>query len=315
MLTANYRIVDWRLSRALAQLVARLKGEAMLRTTVLLFSLCVSLSASFAQTELPNDSRLKAVNDRKVVRIAFRSDATPFSFLREKEKPVGYTIDLCRLVVAAMGRQLGRNLDVEWVPVTLQTRFSAIAANQADMECGSSTVTLGRLQEVDFSSFIFIESTAVLIRRQSNIRSFSEMKGKKIAVIAGTSNERAVADNIRRNKLDATTVVAVATREQGIAALEQGNVDGYASDKLLLVGAEKQRPATLALLPDELSIEPYAIALPRGDWAFRLAVNRALAEIYRAGAQYDVFTRWFDQIGLRPSPALGTAWTFGALAE
>jgi glutamate/aspartate transport system substrate-binding protein len=183
------------------------------------------------------------------------------------------------------------------------------------MECGSSTVTLGRLQEVDFSSFIFIESTAVLIRRQSNIRSFSEMKGKKIAVIAGTSNERAVADNIRRNKLDATTVVAVATREQGIAALELGNVDGYASDKLLLVGAEKQRPATLALLPDELSIEPYAIALPRGDWAFRLAVNRALAEIYRAGAQYDVFTRWFDQIGLRPSPALGTAWTFGALAE
>jgi ABC-type amino acid transport substrate-binding protein len=287
----------------------------MLRTAVLLFSFCVLMPPSFAQLETPNDSRLKAVTDRKVVRIAYRSDATPFSFLREKDEPVGYTIDLCRLVVDAIGRQLGHNLNIEWVPVTVHTRFSAIAKNQADMECGSSTVTLRRLEEVDFSSFVFVESTAILVRRQSDIRSFSEMNGKKIAVIAGTSNERAVADHIRRRKLDAATLVPVGNREEGIAALESGAADGYASDKLLLVGAEKQRPAALALLPDELSIEPYAIALPRGDWAFRLAVNRALAQIYSSGAQYDLFARWFDQIGLRPSAALGTAWTFGILAE
>ena len=287
----------------------------MLRTAVLLFSFCVSMPLSFAQMETPNDSRLRAVTDRKAVRIAYRSDATPFSFLREKDKPVGYTIDLCRLVVDAIGQQLGRNLDIEWVPVTLQTRFSAIAKDQADMECGSSTVTLRRQEEVDFSSFVFVESTAILVRRQSDIRSFSEMNGKKIAVIAGTTNERAVADQIRRRKLDAATLVAVGNREEGIAALESGAADGYASDKLLLVGAEKQRPATLALLPDELSIEPYAITLPRGDWAFRLAVNRALAQIYSSGGQYEIFTRWFDQIGLRPSAALTTAWALGMLAE
>jgi len=270
---------------------------------------------SFAQSEIPNESRLKAVTDRKVVRIAYRSDATPFSFLRERDKPVGYTIDLCRLVVDAVGRQLDQSLNIEWVPVTVYTRFSAIAKNQADMECGSSTVTLRRLEEVDFSSFVFVESTAILVKRQSDIRSFSEMNGKKIAVIAGTSNERAVADHIRRLKLDAATLVAVGSREEGIAALESGAADGYASDRLLLVGAAKQRPAELALLPDELSVEPYAIALPRGDWAFRLAVNRALAGIYSSGAQYDVFMRWFDQIGLRPSAVLTMAWTFGILAE
>jgi len=287
----------------------------MLRTAVLLVSFGLLIPPSFAQTETPNDSRLKLVADRKVVRIAYRSDATPFSFLRERDKPVGYTIDLCRLVVDAIGRQLGENLKVEWVPVTLQTRFSAIGENQADMECGSSTVTLGRLEEVDFSSFVFVESTAILVRRQSDIRSFSEMNGRKIAVIAGTSNERALADHIRRRKLDTAVLVPVESREDGIAALESGAVDGYASDKLLLVGAEKQRPATLVLLPDELSIEPYAIALPRGDWAFRLAVNRALAQVYGSGAQYDIFARWFDQIGLRPSTALSMAWSFGILAE
>src|SRR4051812_12754628 len=287
----------------------------MLRILVLLVCFCVLAPPSVAQDEIPNDSRLRTVTDTKVVRIAYRSDATPFSFLRERDKPVGYTIDLCRLVVDPIGRQLGQNLKIEWVPVTVNTRFSAIAKNQADMECGSSTVTLRPLEEVDFSSFVFVESTAILVGRQSDIRSFAEMNGKRIAVIAGTSNERAVADHIRRLKLDAATLVAVESREAGIAALESGAADGYASDRLLLVGAAKQRPAALALLPDELSFEPYAIALPRGDWAFRLAVNRALAGIYSSGAQYDVFMRWFDQIGLRPSAALTMAWTFGILAE
>jgi ABC-type amino acid transport substrate-binding protein len=287
----------------------------MLRTAILLFSWCICVELSFAQMAIPNDSRLKIVTDTKVVRIAYRRDATPFSFEREKGKPVGYTIDLCGLVVDAIGRQLGQNLNIQWVPVTVQTRLSAIANNQADMECGSTTVTLRRLEEVDFSNFVFVESTAILVRRESGIRSFSEMNGKKIAVIADTTNERAVADQIRRRKLDAATLVAVKSREEGVAALESGAVDGYASDKLLLVGAEKQRPAALALLDDELSVEPYAIALPRGDWAFRLAVNRALAQIYRRAAQYDVFTRWFNQIGLRPSEITGAAWTLGSFAE
>jgi glutamate/aspartate transport system substrate-binding protein len=287
----------------------------MLRIAILLFSWWICVEPSFAQMAIPNDSRLKIVTDTKVVRIAYRRDATPFSFEREKGKPVGYTIDLCGLVVDAIGRQVGQNLNIQWVPVTVQTRLSAIANNQADMECGSTTVTLRRLEEVDFSNFVFVESTAILVRRESGIRSFSEMNGKKIAVIADSTNEHAVADQIRQRKLDAATLVAVKSREEGIAALESGVVDGYASDKLLLVGAEKQRPAALALLPDELSVEPYAIALPRGDWAFRLAVNRALAQIYRRAAQYDVFTRWFNQIGLRPSETTSAAWTLGSLAE
>jgi ABC-type amino acid transport substrate-binding protein len=287
----------------------------MLRLAGLLFGLGMLGQPALAQMPIPDDSRLKAVADSKVVRIAYRRDATPFSFERENGQAVGYTIDLCGLVVDAIGRQLGQSLSIQWVPVTAQTRLSAIANSQADMECGATTVTLRRLREVDFSSFVFVESTAVLVRRQSNVRSFSELKDKKIAVVAGTSNEQALADQIQRRKFADATVVPVGTREQGIAALEAGAVDGYASDRLLLVGAEKQRPGTLALLNDELSMEPYAIVLPRGDWAFRLAVNRALAQIYRSGAQYDVFVRWFDRLGLRPSEALGTAWAFGALAE
>jgi glutamate/aspartate transport system substrate-binding protein len=107
--------------------------------------------------------------------------------------------------------------------------------------------------------------------------------------------------------------VPVKDRDAGIAALEKGEVVGYASDKLLLVGARFQDAKALMMLPDDLSFEPYAIALPRGDWALRLAVNSALAEVYRTGLIFTVFSRWFDQVKLKPGPVLLSAFSLGAL--
>ena len=94
-----------------------------------------------------------------------------------------------------------------------------------------------------------------------------------------------------------------------------GKADGYASDKLLLVGAQMKNPDALIMLPDDLSVEPYAIVLPRGDWALRLAVNTGLSQAFRNGQNVEVFRRWFEQIGLRPGVLLGAAYTLGSLAD
>lgn len=287
----------------------------MLRLVSLCFALFASVTTASAQLQIPPDSRLKSVTAKKIIRIAYRADARPFSYVGEKKEPIGYTIDLCRFVVKSIEHQFGlQELKIEWVPVTVQTRFSTIAGGKADMECGSSTVTLGRMKEVDFSSFIFVETTGILVTQASNLRTFADMSGKKIAVVAGTTNERAVTEQIRQRKVDATAV-PVKDRDEGIAALESGKVDGYASDKLLLVGAQVKRPEALSMLPDELSIEPYAIALPRGDWALRLAVNTALAQLFRSGQSLGLFQRWFEPIGLRPAGLLSAAYTLGGLSD
>ena len=77
--------------------------------------------------------------------------------------------------------------------MTVQSRFEAVAKGRADMECGSSTMTLTRMKEVDFSSIIFVESTGLLVRTVSGLlRSLSDMSGKTIAVVGGTTNERAL---------------------------------------------------------------------------------------------------------------------------
>ena len=274
----------------------------------------LSMTVASAQTQVPSTSRLKTIANTKTIKLAYRTDARPFSFANEKNEPVGFTIDLCKLVVSSIERQLGVSLKTEWVPVNVQTRFTTVASGKADMECGSSTVTLGRMKEVDFSNFIFVESTGMVVTRASNIRTFTDMAGKRIAVASGTTNEQAIISQLKQQKIEAT-VVSVKDGNEAIAMLEDGKADGFASDKLLLVGAHMKNPQALVMLPDDLSVEPYAVTLPRGDWALRLAVNTGLAEIYRSGQIVAIFKGWFDRIGMQISPVLRIVYGLGSLSD
>ena len=276
----------------------------MLRSIFLSIPISVFISISFAQSPISSDSRLTSVIANKVIQIAYRADAKPFSFADEKKAPAGYTIDLCMLIVKSVEQQLKiDNLKVEWVPITVQTRFSAISSGKADMECGATSVSLSRMEEVDFSLIYFVETTAVLVLRTSNIRSFSDMAGRRIATIGGTTNEGVLAEQSRLRALS-VSLVSVQDRNEGVIALETGKVDGFASDKLLLIGAQLAHPEGLMLLPDDLSVEKYAIGLPRGDWAFRLAINKGLARVFRSGQILEVFNKWFGRFGMQPeSPA------------
>ena len=274
-----------------------------------------SATLAFAQTDIPAGSRLKVITNTKTIKIAYRTDARPFSFVNEKNEPVGFTIDICKLVVGSIEQQTGiSNLKIDWVPVTVKTRFATVASGKADMECGASTATLGRMKEVDFSNIVFVETTGMVVTRISNIRSFADMAGKKIAVAGGTTNEQAILAQMKQQKIEAM-LISVKDGSEAIAMLESGNADGFASDKLLLVGAHMKDPQALVMLPDDLSVEPYAIVLPRGDWAFRLAVNTGLAQIFRDGRIVGIFKSWFDQIGLQMSPVLRIVYGLGALSD
>jgi ABC-type amino acid transport substrate-binding protein len=278
------------------------------------FIAAAGIAADSASAQAPS-GRLKSIADSKTVKIAHRTDATPFSFVNERKEVTGYTIDICKLVVASLERQLKiPGFKIQWVPVTTQTRFDVVANGRADLECGSSTVTLSRMKQVDFSNLVFVESTGVAVNAFSGIGNLKGLAGRKVAVIAGTSNEQALVARNQQAQLGAV-VVPVKDRNEAIAALEGNRVDAFASDKLLLVGTQFKNPQTMRLLPDDLSIEPYAIALPRGDSDLRLAVNRGLAEIYRSNEIKKIFDRWFASVGLQPGVLLGAAYALGALSE
>ena len=285
----------------------------MFRTTTLALALLLAAGSVQAQGL---QGRLKKIADSKSITIAYRADATPFSFTDDKQQVVGFSIDLCKRVVNMIERQIKvPGLQVKWLPVTIQTRFDAVAKGQADMECSSSTVTLSRLKLVDFSSYIFLETTGLLTRSGSGLRSLSDMSGKRIAVVSGTTNERAVKSQLARREINAT-VMPFATRDEAFAALEDGKADAFASDRLLLVGAgiRARDPKSFYMLPDELSFEPYGIVLPRGDSDFRLAVNTALSHLYGSGEIVEIFGRWFRQFG-DPGPVIRAMYLIGTIPE
>lgn len=262
------------------------------------------------------DGLLKKIKDTKSIAIAYRADALPFSFVDDAKEPTGYSIDLCRRVVSSIEQQIGvQGVQIKWVPVTLQTRMDAVAKGQADMECGSTTVTLSRMKQVGFSTYTFVDGTGLLIKASSQARSLSDLADKKIGVIAGTTNEKALNEALKRKVVNAKVVI-VKSREDGLAMVESGEIDGYASDKTLLMGlAPKAKdPKSLALLVEDLSFEPYAITLPRNDDSFRLAVNTGLAQIYRSEAIVDIYKRWFGALG-KPGVVLEVNYLLGAIPE
>jgi len=284
----------------------------MFRTVV---SLVLALfAAGLAQAQAP-DGRLKKIAQTKTIAVGYRADAMPFSFT-DRNEIGGFSIDLCKRVVTSIERQLKiQGLQIKWVPVTLESRFDAVSKGLADMECGASTMTLTRMKQVDFSSVIFVETTSLLVKAASGVRSLSDTSDKKIAVMAGSSNERAVNAQLKRRLINAT-VVPFKSRDQAFAALEEGKVDVFASDRLLLLGAatKAKDQKSLQLLPEELSIEPYGIVLPRGDAAFRLAVNTGLAQLYSSGEIVEIFRRWFENLGTPPGIILA-AYALGAIPE
>lgn len=282
----------------------------------LLAALCLAPSLALAQAEVPPDSRLRKVQETRTITLAYRPDALPFSFAGPNQQPTGYTVDLCIGVVADLERQLGSGpLQVKWVPVTAQTRFTAVASGQADMECGASTVTLARKREVAFSSLVFVDGTGLLVMKSTPGYSLLALAGKKIGVIRGTSNDRALA-NAMKSMSVAATVVPLQSREEGLAQLEAGTIDAMASDRLLLMGLASQAkdPSRTVLLGEPLSYEPYAIVLPRGDWAMQQAVDAALAHIFSSAALPAIYKRWFEGLG-EPGPALQVMYGLGRLPE
>jgi len=261
------------------------------------------------------DGRLKQIHDKKTITIAYRTDALPFSYEQDKQ-PAGYTVELCKRVVASLEQQLGvQPLAIKWVAATSQNRLELVSKGQADMECGSTTATLSRMEQVDFSNPVFVDTTGVVARKETGARTLNALAGKKIAVVAGTTNQKALEAALKRGMI-AATVVPVKNREEGTAALEAGSADALAGDRILLVGmaAKFKDPAQYTLLDEDLAYEPYAIVLPRGDSSFRLAVNRALSQIYASDAIVEVFRRTFGS-GTKPSPGLMFMYQLNAYPE
>ena len=262
------------------------------------------------------DGTLKKIKTSGVLNIGYRESSPPFSFMGPDKRPTGYSIDLCMHVAGVIQKQLGlANLKLGWVPVTAQNRIEMVVQGKVDLECSTTTASLSRQERVDFSLMTFVDGGGLLTTPGANLRGSADLAGKRIAVIPGTTTEKSLAEYLKTEFVTVQTV-RVKDHAEGFAALEGGLADAFASDRGVLIGlAVTSKDPKRFLLPDLVfSYEPYALMMRRNDAAFRLAVNRALAGLYRSGGIAPIYERWFGTIG-KPSQPLQAMYLLNGLPE
>lgn len=279
----------------------------MIRLAILGFSLMFMVNAAAAAT-------LDTIRQSGVIKIGYRADASPLSYANPAGLPSGYSVDLCKMVVRGLKNRLRmQKLEIKYVLVTAKNRFEMIQQSKVDLLCCVTTVTLSRREKVDFSVLTFITGASILIR-EGGPESLKQLAGKKVGVTRGTTTEQSLLATLKADKTDAT-VITVKGHLEGLKALESGKINAYFSDRVILLGliASSANPKKLRIAKGILGLEPYALAMRRGDSKFRHAIDWTLSRIYRSPTIVRIFRKNFW--GKDPSKGLQTLYLMNALPD
>ena len=247
----------------------------------------VTLAADF--------STLEQVKKTKKIRIGYRADKPPMSFVNRNNELVGYSIDLCLRMVDEMKSTLEiPDISVEYVPVNASNRFDALTENKIDILCGVTTKTISRSEIVDFTQPTFVTGAALLTLKTLEVQNISELSGKKIAVVKDTTTFDSLTKMLKREGSDAE-VVTVKTAVDGMNAVTRGEVDAFSGDQIVLVGLiiNSDNPKQFALTENVFSFEPFALAVRKNDSEFRLVADRMLSRLYRTKKVLLLYDKWF----------------------
>jgi glutamate/aspartate transport system substrate-binding protein len=261
-------------------------------STIWIVVLLAATAPAAAQEIRPTLDKVKETGG---IHLGYRETSRPFSFVGADGKPAGYSVDLCLQVVDGIRQSSNRpDLKVTWVAVTPADRIPKLVKGTIDLECGSTTITFSRMEEVAFSHMIFVDGGSLLATAESGINTVKDLGGKRVGVVPNTTTEKALAAALKNASVQAT-VVTVSEHGDGLRGLEEGRFDAYASDRLLLAGllTSARDPAKLKLSTEFFSYEPYALMLRRGDNSFQANVNRTLSHLYRSGGLVQIYERWF----------------------
>ena len=274
--------------------------------------LAVSLLAWSASADA---AVLDRARDTGELRLGFRADAQPFSLKKADGEAGGYSVDLCRAVAREAAAELGgKELKIVEVEVSGTDRFAAVEDGRIDLLCEATTVTLARRAELDFTLPTFATG-ATLLYPVDGPTKFDQLAGKKVGVLAGSTTEPALREALERAGI-AAEVVSVPDHTDGIQRLAAGEFAAYFGDAAILLYQLLKSPFQDRLRVSDkiLSFEPYALALPKGDDAFRLVADRALARLSRTGQIAEVFESNFGS-GAKPSDLVKAMWLLNSIPE
>jgi polar amino acid transport system substrate-binding protein len=242
---------------------------------------------------------LERVRSTGKIAFGYRLDNAPMSYRDDTGQPAGFAVTICRKIAQELKEELQLpNLEVEWTAVSGATALQDIQQRKIDLLCSGEPVTLARRAEVSFSAPIFLGGMAALVSRSApaEFQHILEnkpppyrptwrgtvpaiMQHRTLSVVSGTPAVEWVAERISNFRLTAT-ISAEESYAAGVTKVAKGNSDALFGDRAQLLAAAKRHPdaAKLTVLRRHFTYQPQALALPRNDDDFRLAVDRVLAD-------------------------------------
>ena len=266
-------------------------------------SACLVGGAAVAVSAEELEGTLKKIKESGTITIGHRDSSVPLSYLDDKLQPVGFSIDLCRHVVEAVKAKLAMpNLNVAYNPVTSATRIPLVANGTVDVECGSTANMTARQKQVGFSYTFFVPQFKWIVRANSGINAADDLRGKSVAVTAGTNTAIFVNKLNSEGKLG-MNIMQGKDHAESFLLVETGRASAWMEDDVLIAGfrANARNPGDFKLLDKAYPSDPYALMLRKDDRQFKELIDETLAQLMRSGEFEKLYVRWFE----RPIPPRG----------
>lgn len=280
--------------------------------------LCIVAMLACAALPAHAGATLDKIKSSGVITIGNREASIPFSFLDKNNSPTGYSVDLCARVVERLKKELSLPaLEVRYMTVAPAARIPLLTNGTIDMECSTTSITLSRMQQVNFSSPTFAVAGRILTKSDSGVKDWADLNGKTIGVAQGTNNEKAVKELAAKPEYSNMKVLTLKDQGVGLLSVETGRVDGFATDDVVLYGlrSNSRMKDELVVTGTPLGFATFAIMIPRNDDDFRLVVNSALAEIFGSGEIKALYEKWFAPLDLPMSEANAVIYETGAIVK
>ncbi|WP_454754778.1 glutamate/aspartate ABC transporter substrate-binding protein [Cupriavidus necator] len=255
-------------------------------------ALCATAQAAQSLT-----GTLQKVKDTGVITLGVRESSIPFNYNLGGVRQVGYSYDINMKIVDAIKKQLNLpDLRVKEIPITSQNRITLLQNGTIDIECGSTTNNLERQRQVDFTDTIFIIGTRIMVRKDSGIKTWADLKGKNVVTTAGTTSERLLRKMNDEQHLG-MQIISTKDHGQSFLTLESGRAAAFMMDDALLYGerAKSRDPSEWIVVAKPASREAYGCMIRKNDPQLKKLADDVIAGLMRSGAIEAMYTKWFMQ--------------------
>lgn len=238
---------------------------------------------------------LKKIKDTNTITIGYRESSIPFSFLDDKQQPVGYAIDLCMKIVDTVKADLKLpNLKVAMQPVTSSNRIPLLRNGTIDLECGSTTNSKVRQEQVSFGPSYFVINVTAAVKKSSNINTLADLNGKTISTTSGTTSVPLLKGYKKTENIQVKEIYGKDHAEAFLLMVDDRAV-AFVMDNILLAGqiANSKRPSDYKILPESLSQEPYSMMLRKDDPQFKALVDKSIGAVMKSGEINKIYAKWF----------------------